>query len=568
MAQVEREVFPVDVLFVGAGPASLSGALHLANLITQHNEEIGSGKKDGKKLDEVMIAVLEKGPQVGAHMLSGAVLDPRALLELMPDYREQGCPIECDVAKEAVYLLKENGKLKFPFLPPTLKNHGAHIISLNKFAAWLAEKAEATGMVNIFAEFAGQEVLYEDSRVIGVRTGDKGVDKDGNPKSNFEPGMDIHAGITMLGEGPRGSLTKHLVPKLELDADSNPQIYGTGVKEIWEVPAGRIARGDVIHTAGYPLTGTRYGGSWIYAMSDTLLSVGFVSALDYGDPHFDPHGVFQKFKTHPFISSILKDGKMLTYGAKAVSEGGYFSMPRLYADGVMLIGESGGFLNIARLKGIHLSMKSGMMAAETAFDALLSGDFSATSLKAYQDRFEASWAKQELWKNRNFRQSFIDRSFFKGMIKAGIQMYTGGGPKSRTRITADYRHMKKVAEVPETQRFKKIKTDDTLTFEKLKDVFYSGTKHEENQPCHLVVLPEDVADICNTRCKEEYGNPCQNFCPANVYEMVDEEGQGSTRLRINFSNCVHCKTCDIADPYQVINWIPPQGGEGPIYTNM
>ncbi len=569
MTDIQRDVMEMDVLFVGAGPSSLAGAYHLARLIQQHNDSVAAGNTSGLPIQlENGIGILEKGKNIGDHMLSGAVMDPIALRELFPDFLDRQFPLESEVIKEKVYFLTSGRKVSFPIIPLPLQNHGNYIVSLNKVAQWMASQIENDfgDRVNIFPEFPGREVLFDGNRVIGIRTGDKGIDHHGQPKSSFEAGVDIHAKVTVLGEGPRGSLTKHLIPRLGLHNNRNPQVYGTGVKELWELPAGRLTKGTVYHTAGWPLPLNHYGGSWLYMMSDTLCSLGFVSALDYSHPTFDPHAAFTKFKTHPLMRKILDGGKMIAYGAKTVSEGGYWSMPRLYDHGLLLIGESGGFINISRLKGIHLAIKSGMLAAETIFDALKKNDFSSDTLSAMETRFKQSWAYREMWKVRNYRQNFAG-GFVSGMVKTGLQLYvTGGGTKQRTELHEDYKHMKKMTAAGPV--FQKVKSDEKITFEKLTDVYYSGTKHEENQPCHLVITPENLANICNSRCKEEYGNPCQHFCPAQVYEMVAQEDGGGTTLRINFSNCVHCKTCDIADPYQVINWVTPEGGGGPVYKNL
>ncbi len=569
MTEIQRDTMEMDVLFVGAGPSNLAAAYHLAKLIKTHNDKITAGTLQGAKIELPNgIAILEKSKNVGDHMLSGAVVDPIALREWMPDFMEKGFPYESEITGEAVYHLFEKSKIKFPILPPTMKNHGNYMVSLNKMAGWMADRIteEFGDTINIFPEFPGRELLYDGQKVIGVQTGDKGIDHHGNQRSNFEAGANITAKVTVIGEGPRGSLTKSLVHKLDLQKGKNPQVYGTGIKEIWEIPAGRLPKGYVMHSSGWPLDLSQYGGSFLYMVSETQCTIGFVTALDYTNPTFDPHAAFTKFKTHPMMRKILDGGKMITYGAKTVSEGGYWSMPKIYGDGFLLVGESGGFINISRLKGIHLAIKSGMLAAETIFQALQKNDFSENSLKTYDDLFRQSWAFKEVWKMRNYRQNF-QNGFIPGMIKTALQLFvTMGGTKNRTEMAADHLHMKRKTQA--TQIFEKVKPDEKITFAKLTDVFYSGTKHEENQLCHLVIEPKDLADICNTRCKEEYGNPCQHFCPAQVYEMVSIENGTGTQLRINFSNCVHCKTCDIADPYQIINWVTPEGGGGPIYKNM
>jgi electron-transferring-flavoprotein dehydrogenase len=404
--------------------------------------------------------------------------------------------------------------------------------------------------------------LIEDGKVVGVRTGDKGVDKFGKPKGNFEPGIDIRAKLTILAEGSRGSLTKQLVRKFNLDRDRNPQVYAVGVKEVWDVPKETATGGRVIHTMGWPLRNEEFGGGFIYNMSEGRVSIGFVIGLDYLDPRLDPHTRFQQFKTHPYIKSILEGGKLYSYGAKSIPEGGYWALPQYYFDGGMIVGDAAGFLNSMRLKGIHLAFKTGMLAADAAYQALVANDLSASKLREFEELVDDSWVKEELWKVRNFHQAF-EHGFFAGMIHTGLQMVTGGrGLRDRYRNKPGHARMEQLREyydgnipAPATPAY-----DGKLTFDKLTDVYNSGTAHDEDQPCHLHILQPD---ICHPRCTNEYGNPCQFFCPAAVYEMV--ENGNDRRLQINFSNCVHCKTCDIMDPYEIINWVTPEGGDGPGY---
>jgi len=547
---VQREQLEADVLIVGAGPAGLACALHLAQLIEKNKGAAGA-------LSTENIYVLEKARELGAHQLSGAIMDPRGLAELVPDF-EKSAPLDTPVTKDAVYFLTQGGAWKFPITPPPLANHGNYVVSLSRIVKWMGGLVEQAG-VNVFTQFAGAQLIHENGGVAGVITEDKGVDKHGKPKDNFTPGYELRAKVTVLAEGPCGSLTKELVASHKLDG-LNPQIYGIGIKELWEVPAGRIEEGFVAHTMGWPLDSKTYGGGWIYGMKGNRVSLGMVVALEYSNPRFDPHEAFQRFKTHPFVRRILDGGKMVRYGAKTLPYGGWYSMPRNFVDGAIIIGDSASFLNSSRLKGIHLGIKSGMLAAETIFEALAAGDTSAAKLGAFQEKVEASWIKKELWPVRNFHQGFHG-GIYAGMFHAGLQMISGGrGLKDPWRVAAGHEAYTKIDGAPAPARFK---GDGALTFDRLTDVYHSGTRHEEDQPCHLVVLDPS---ICADRCTREFGNPCEYFCPAAVYEMVEEKGE--RKLKINASNCVHCKTCDVADPYQIINWVPPEGGGGPNYEGM
>src|SRR4051812_13609482 len=581
---MERESIEMDVLFVGAGPASLSGALHLSRLVSEHNEAVEKGTRKGRTLGEIQIAVIEKGATVGSHILSGAVMDPKALKELIPDFLEQGAPVESPVKEDYFLYLTKTRAIKSPVTPPPLKNHGYYIVSLNKLTAWLGEKCEEAG-VNIFPEFPGAEVLYDEAdRVVGVRTGDKGIDKEGRRKANFEPGVDILAKVTVLGEGPRGSLTKQLTQRLGLNEGREPQVYSIGVKELWELPDDRYPTGRVTHTLGYPSDAKTYGGGWIYGMQNRILNIGYVTGLDYRDPLLDPHAEFQRFKQHPYLARLLEGGKMIRYGAKTIAAGGPFAMPQIYADGVLLVGDCAGFLNSQRLKGIHTAIKSGMLAAEAIFEALVAGDFSAPQLGRYRQLVNDTWIMKELRKIRNFHAGFR-RGRWLGLANAGLQFITGGrswGLFERARAEPGHEALEKLSAYGYQgdqleQRYDGLRFDGKLTFNKVTDVYHAAVGHDEDQPAHLHVLD---TNICATRCAEEYGNPCQRFCPAAVYEMVEagapqggapngaNGSQPRRELQINFSNCVHCKTCDIMDPYQIINWVTPEGGGGPDYKGM
>ena len=544
----EREVLDLDVLFVGAGPASLAGAIHLKRLLS-------------KSGTEASVAVLEKASEIGAHSLSGAIVDPRALRELFPDFPDTDLPFEAEVSEEHLYYLTENKKIPFPFVPPSMSHHHCFVTSLGKLTRWLGNKCENEG-VDIFCGFAGTKLLYEGEQVVGVRTGDRGIDKNGEKKPQFEPGADIRAKVVILGEGTRGSLTKNLIDRHELMQGCNPQVWAVGVKELWQMPSGTVPPGYVAHTMGFPLGQAIFGGAFLYGMQNDIWDLGLVVGLDYQNPGVDSHHELQRLKNHPWIRSLLSAGKMIAYGAKSLPEGGWYSIPKLSVGGAMLIGDSAGFMNGQRLKGIHLAMKSGMLSAETTAEALATGKFSESDLADYDSRIASSWIRDELWKVRNFHQGF-DRGLFGGLANAGIGLFTGGrGWGIKNRLSSEAGH-KKMQKGVKKNRYQDLQFDGTYLFDKVTDVYYSATAHEEDQVPHLKIRDQDV---CVSKCTEEYGNPCEKFCPANVYEMLpDGDGQ---RLQINFSNCVHCKTCDIMDPYQIIDWVPPEGGDGPVWVNL
>ena len=561
---VQREVLQADVLIVGAGPAGLACALRLA--------QRAAAQPGALELENVY--VLEKGREVGAHLLSGAILDLRSLRELLPG-SEAEAPLDCPVASDAVYFFTQRSQFRFPITPPFLHNAGNYVVSLNRLGKWMGQKVEQAG-ITIFTETAGVEVLYDQKgAVAGVRTGDKGVDRQGRSKENHQPGSDLRARVTVLAEGPRGSLAEQLfsekgLKKLwekGLEKGSNPMTYSLGLKELWELPPGSLEPGTVIHTMGWPLTREQYGGGFLYGMRNNLVSLGLVVGLDYRNPLLDPHTAFQHWKTHPFLRALLEGGRLVKYGAKTIPEGGYFSMPRLVTDGAVILGDSAGLLNAQRLKGIHLAIKSGMLAADAIVDAFAARDFSQQRLSAYERNFQESWAGRELWKVRNFHQAY-EKGLLRGMLHTGLQMLTGGrGLRARYPAEAGHRRLKKLpqlrAESPHWKQPPAPAPDGRLTFDKLTDVFHSATKHEEDQPAHLLIHD---TNICNDRCTREFGNPCQYFCPAAVYEMVEKDGR--QQIHLNPSNCVHCKTCDIMDPYEIITWVPPEGGGGPNYENL
>jgi electron-transferring-flavoprotein dehydrogenase len=551
----ERETLEVDILIVGAGPAGLSAAIRLAQLQKQSGSTFS-------------VAVLEKGREAGAHTLSGAVLDLSALTDLIPDYAQRGAPVDCLATHDDVHLLTAHGSWRLPVTPPPLSNHGCAVISVNSFVKWLGTQAEAEG-VDLFTGFGGAELLWDGERVAGVRTTDRGRDRNGEPASAFEPGVDVRAGVTLLCDGVRGNLTKTLIRRRELDRGRQPQVYALGIKELWETPVTRLAPGHIVHTMGYPLRWSESGGAFLYGLPGNQISLGLVMGLDYQDPLFDPHDAFQRLKQHPFVAPLLEEAELIKYGAKALPEGGWHTIPRLVTDGALIAGDAGGFVNSLRLKGIHLAMRTGMLAADAAFAAVRAGDVSAAGLSSYEEAVRTGDIRRELYPVRNVHQAF-GHGLLAGVGFAGLSLATGGWWfRDPMPMSAGHERMEMLAAYygaggAEAARRKPASYDRRTTFDRVTGVHHSGTHHREDAPSHLLVHD---TDICRTRCTQEYGNPCTRFCPAEVYEMVDDATSGK-RLRINASNCVHCKTCDIMDPYQIIDWVPPEGGDGPQYDGM
>ena len=549
---IERETMDVDVLFVGAGVSSLAGAIRFMQLMED-------AKAAGEDVPELTVAVLEKGSEIGAHILSGAVMNPRALDELLPGWREDG-PIESEVIEERVSALTERGEYTFPIPPPNLANHGNLVVSASRIARYMGRKAEAMGVM-MFAGFPAVDVLWDGDKVAGVQTGDKGIDAHGRRKANFEAGVNIKAKVTIFGEGVLGHCTRIVTRRLGLDEGCNPWQFETGVKEIIKLPKGKGRPGFVMHTLGYPFNKDTTGGTFIYGYKDDYMVIGLVVGLDYRDPSIDPQYMLQQFKSHPSVAELIEGGKVEAYGGKALSAGGWYSMQQPYFDGGMFIGEAAQIIDLERLKGMHLGMKSGMLAAETAWDSVQSGDHSEKALSAYKERIEGSYVKEELWRSRNFHQNF-QGGLYKALVRNGLAVVFGSHGRKDGHHDHEGLEPLAVATNGDTRKSEQPKVDIPTYMLKLDDVYLSGVLHDEDQPSHLKVADPD---ICRTKCAEEYGNPCTRFCPAQVYEMVVDVDNGGQKLQVNFSNCVHCKTCDIKDPYQIITWTPPEGGGGPNY---
>ncbi|HKO89019.1 MAG TPA: electron transfer flavoprotein-ubiquinone oxidoreductase [Burkholderiales bacterium] len=543
---MQREVMQYDAVIVGGGPAGLACAIRLKQLAAKRNLQLS-------------VCILEKGAEIGAHILSGAVFEPRALDELIPDWRERGnAPLHTPVLQDQAFFLTAKKAYRLP-VPPAMENGGNFIISLGNLCRWLATQAEALG-VEIYPGFAAAEILYDDKgQVRGVATGDMGVARDGTQTSNYQPGVELHAKQTIFAEGCRGSLTKALMARYKLNTDAEPQVYGLGIKELWEIDPAKHRQGLVIHTVGWPLDAKTYGGGFLYHLEENQVYVGLITGLGYRNPYLSPYQEFQRFKTHPAIRDYFAGARRVSYGARAISSGGLQSLPKLHFPGGLLIGDAAGFLNVQKIKGSHTAMKSGMTAAETVFDLIRYKE--GAEATQYRTRMRKTWAWEELYAARNFKPAFR-WGLYGGLAHAALEAYIfkGGAPWTLHHPKADHQSLEPAAK---HRAIDYPSPDGVLTFDKLTSVYLSNTQHEENQPCHLRLREPERAIEINLA---QYDSPEQRYCPAGVYEILRNEGK--PRLQINAANCVHCKACDIKDPTQNIDWVVPQGGDGPNYPNM
>lgn len=563
---ISRETMEFDVLVVGGGVAGLSAAYKMAELIQFEKER---NPEHPFHSEEPSIAVIEKAAEIGNHSLSGAVVNPKALQELFPHFREEACPIEAEVHEDEFYFLTSSMSVKSPVTPPPFENRGNLLVSISKLNRWMGQKCESKG-VNVFPGFAGVEVLYENGKVVGVRTGDKGRDKSGVPKSNFEPGLILKAKVIIFAEGTRGSLFKKHCQKFDLRRGKNPDVFEEGVKEIIQMPKGTVTPGKVIHTLGFPLSKT-IGGTFIYTLPEDKIALGLVVYLDTNDPLLDPHRELQRLKTHPFMQKMLAGGQVVAYGGKTLPAGGWYSVPQLSGEGWMVLGDSASFVDVQKLKGIHLAMKSGILAAETAIRALAEKDYSARKLLAYDNAVNGSYIKKELYRVRNFHQT-LTQGLISSLPMIALQEITGGrGLVDEMKSHENSKTTEKVVDVwgsdgLDSESNRLPAPDGKLFYDKLSSVFLTGTNHDENSPNHLLLIN---ADVCRSQCEPQYKSPCNHFCPANVYEMLPSQSHpGMKELQINFTNCIHCKTCDIKCPFENIDWTPPEGGGGPKYSEL